>query len=132
MGTNNGSSTGFGNVNVVMHDKDSASVQYAAYILIAYNQLVAIPTDFITPLLVNDVTLFTGVYSIPNAATLNQYMTLDAKNVPNAKFIFQIVQEMLNAACLHFYMMRELCNFHLKLCNIQYQNSVHLCKLKII
>jgi len=91
VGTNNGSSTGFGNVNGVMHDNDGASAQCAADLLIAYNQLnVAVPTDFIAPLMGNGVTLFAGVYSIPSAATLNLDMTLDAKNDPNAKFIFQI------------------------------------------
>ena len=39
VGTNNGSSTAFGNVNGVMHDGDGASAQCAADLLIAYNQL---------------------------------------------------------------------------------------------
>ena len=39
IGTNNGSSTAFGNVNGVMHDGDGASAQCAADLLIAYNQL---------------------------------------------------------------------------------------------
>jgi hypothetical protein len=91
VGTNNGSSTGFGNVNGVMHDNDGVSYQCAADLLIAYNQLnVAIPTFNIAPLMGNDVTLIAGVYAIPSAATLNKNMTLDAKNDPNAKFIFQI------------------------------------------
>lgn len=47
VGTNNGSSTGFGNVNGVMHDQDLSSGQCAADLLIAYNQLnSAIPTFF--------------------------------------------------------------------------------------
>lgn len=91
VGTNNGSSTGFGNVNGVMHDNDGTSAQCAADLLIAYNQLnVAVPTNFIASLMGNGVTLFAGVYSIPSAATLNLNMTLDAKNDPNAKFIFKI------------------------------------------
>ena len=91
VGTNNGSSTNFGNVNGVMHDNDGTTAQCASDLLIAYNQLnSAIPTDFIAPLMGNDVTLFAGVYSVPSAATLNSELTLDAKDDPNAKFIFQI------------------------------------------
>jgi len=91
VGTNNGSSTGFGNVNGVMHDQDGTSAQCAADLLIGYNQLKnAIPTDFIAPLLGNGVTLNAGIYSIASAATLNSTLTLDANNDPNAEFIFQI------------------------------------------
>jgi len=91
VGTNNGSSTAFGNVNGVMHDNDGTSAQCAADLLIAYNQLTAaIPTDFIAPLLGNGATLFAGVYSVPSAATLSSELILDAKNDPNAQFIFQI------------------------------------------
>src|SRR4030067_767276 len=47
VGTNNGSSTAFGNVNGVMHDGDGVSAQCAADLLIAYNQLASTtPTYF--------------------------------------------------------------------------------------
>jgi len=91
IGTNNGSSTAFGNVNGVMHDMDGTSAQCAADLLIAYNQLEsAVPTFFPAPLLGNGVTLEAGVYSIAEAATLNLGLTLDAKGDPNAEFIFKI------------------------------------------
>jgi hypothetical protein len=91
VGTNNGSSTAFGNVNGVMHDGDAASAQCAADLLIAYNQLnSAIPTFFPAPLLGNGTTLNAGIYSISGEATLNLGLTLDAKGDPNALFIFQI------------------------------------------
>lgn len=91
VGTNNGSSTAFGNVNGVMHDNDGASAQCAADLLIAYNQLNStIPTDFPAPLLGNGVTLVAGVYSIASTASLNLDLTLDAKGNSNAVFIFQI------------------------------------------
>lgn len=91
VGTNNGSSTGFGNVNGVMHDGDGTSAQCAADLLIAYNQLnAAIPAFFPAPLLGNGDTLIAGVYSIGAAATLNLNLTLNAQGNPNAKFIFQI------------------------------------------
>ncbi|MEI6754879.1 MAG: ice-binding family protein, partial [Paludibacter sp.] len=91
VGTNNGSSTAFGNVNGVMHDNDGSSAQCAADLLFAYNNLnSAIPTFFPAPLLGNGTTLVPGIYSITGAATLNLGLTLDANNNPNAEFIFQI------------------------------------------
>ncbi len=91
IGTNNGSSTAFGNVDGVMHDQDGASAQCAADLLIAYNQLNSgIPTFFPAPLLGNGATLYPGIYSISGSATLNLGLTLDAQNDPNAVFIFQI------------------------------------------
>src|SRR4051812_9262417 len=71
VGTNSGSSTGFGNVNGSMHDGDAASAQCAADLLIAYNQLnAATATHFPAPLLGNGQTLTAGVYSIGSASTL--------------------------------------------------------------
>jgi len=91
VGTNNGSSTAFGNVNGVMHDMDGTSAQCAADLLIAYNQLnSAIPTFFPAPLLGNGDTLIAGVYSIGEASTLNLDLILDAKGNSNAEFIFKI------------------------------------------
>lgn len=91
VGTNNGSSTAFGNVNGVMHDNDGASAQCAADLLVAYNKLnSAIPTFFPASLLGNGVTLVAGIYSIASTASLNLDLTLDAKGNSNAVFIFQI------------------------------------------
>jgi hypothetical protein len=90
-GTNSGSSTGFGNVNGVMHDNDGASAQCASDLLLAYNQLNAtVPAFFPAPLLGNGTVLFAGVYSISGATTLNLDLTLNAQGNPNAVFIFQI------------------------------------------
>jgi len=91
VGTNNGSSTGFGNVNGVMHDNDGASAQCAADLLIAYNQLSStVPTSFPASLLGNGQTLNAGVYSISSATTLNLELNLDAQGNANAVFVFQI------------------------------------------
>lgn len=91
IGTNNGSSTAFGNVNGNMNDQDLVSAQCAADLLIAYNQLdAAIPTFFPSVLLGNGDTLIEGVYFIAGAATLNLTLTLDALGDPNAVFIFQV------------------------------------------
>lgn len=91
VGTNNGSSTAFGNVNGVMHNGDAASTQAATDLLIAYNQLASTtPTNFPSSSLGNGQTLYAGVHSIDAAATLNLDLTLDAEGDPNAVFIFQI------------------------------------------
>lgn len=91
VGTNNGSSTGFGNVNGVMHDGDPASAQCAADVLIAYNQLNAtIATQFPAALLGNGQSLNAGIYSIGSAATLNLDLILNGQNNANAVFIFKI------------------------------------------
>ena len=91
VGTNNGSSTAFGNVNGVMHDMDLASGQCATDLLTAYNQLNStVPTIFPAPLLGNGQILTPGVYSISAAATLNLDLTLNGMGNPNAVFIFQI------------------------------------------
>lgn len=91
VGTNNSSSTGFGNVNGGMHDQDLVSGQSSADLLIAYNQLnTTIPTFFPSSLLGNGTTLIPGVYSISAAATLNLDLILDGLGDPNSVFIFQI------------------------------------------
>jgi hypothetical protein len=91
VGTNNGASTAFGNVNGSMHDADGASAQCATDLLSAYNQLnSAIPAFFPAPLLGNGATLNAGVYAISGAATLNLDLILDGQGDPDALFIFQI------------------------------------------
>jgi len=91
IGTNNGSNTGFGNVNGGMHEADAITAQASADLLVAYNQLNdATPSFFPAPLLGNGTTLYAGVYSVSGASTLNGNLILDAQNNPNAVFIFQI------------------------------------------
>ncbi|HLP52003.1 MAG TPA: ice-binding family protein [Chitinophagales bacterium] len=91
VGTNNGSSTGFGNVDGRMHDGDLVSAQAAADLLIAYNQLnAAIPTFNQAPQLGNGQILTAGVHAIGGAATLNLNLILDGQNNANAVFIFKI------------------------------------------
>ena len=91
VGTNNGLSTGFGNIDGVMHDNDGTTAQCATDLLLAYNQLdSAIPTFFPAPLLGNGQVLNAGVYFISAATVLNGNLTLDAQNNSNAVFIVQI------------------------------------------
>ena len=91
VGTNNGSSTAFGNVNGVMHDQDGVSAKCAEDLLLAYNTISSTTSTFFpAPLLGNGTTLIPGVYSISGAASLNLGLTLDAKGDANAEFIFKI------------------------------------------
>ena len=91
VGSNSGSSTGFGNVNGVMDNNNGASAAASADLLSAYNQLNStIPNFFPAPLLGNGDTLVPGVYKIAAAATMNGNLILNAQGNPNAVFIFQI------------------------------------------
>lgn len=91
VGTNNGASTNFGNVDGVMLDSNGASAAAAASLTIAYNQLnAAIPNFFPAPLLGNGQTLGAGTYSIGQSATLDNTLTLDGGGNANAVFIFKI------------------------------------------
>ena len=91
VGTNNGSSTAFGNVNGVMHDNDAASALCSTDLLAAYGQLNAlVPTFFPAPLLGNGQSLNAGVYSISGNTSLNLELILNAQGNPNAVFVFQI------------------------------------------
>ncbi len=91
VGTNSGSSTGFGNVNGVMHDNDLVSGQAATDLMAAYAQLnSAIPNFFHAPLLGNGETLVAGVYQVSGVTTLSSELILDAQNNANAVFVFQI------------------------------------------
>ena len=91
VGTNSGSTTGFGNVNGQMHDNDSVSAKAAVDLLIACNQLdSAIATAFPASLLGNGQTLTAGIYSISAATTLNLNLNLNAAGDTNAVFIFKI------------------------------------------
>jgi hypothetical protein len=91
IGTNNGSSTGFGNVDGTMNDVNGVSAQAATDLLSAYNQLnSAIATLFPAPLLGNGQVLTPGVHSIGANATLNLDLTFNALGDPNAVFIIKI------------------------------------------
>lgn len=91
VGSNSGSSTGFGNVNGNMNDQNAASALAATDLLGAYNQLNAnIPNFFPAPLLGNGQILVPGTYSISSSATINLNLILDGQNNANAVFVFQI------------------------------------------
>ncbi len=92
VGTVTGSSTGFGNVDGVMHDMDDSSKKCMADLKTAYDLLVlaTVTTNLTSPSLGNGDTLTPGVYAIPSAATLTLNLFLNAKGNSNAVFIFKI------------------------------------------
>lgn len=91
VGSNSGSSTGFGNVNGVMHNNNLATATAATDLLNAYGQLnSAISTASHAPLLGNGDTLNAGVYAISGDASLNDTLFLNAQENSAAVFIFQI------------------------------------------
>lgn len=99
VGSNSGSSTGFGNVNGVMNNNNAASAACATDLLIAYNQLNAlIPTMFPAPLLGNGQILAAAIYSIQGASTLNDTLRLNANGNANAVFVFMISGTFASAA----------------------------------
>ncbi len=91
VGTNNGSSTDFGNVNGVMHDGGGASAQCSTDLLIAYNEMNATTPNFnVAPLLGNGSTLVPGVYATSAATVLSGDLLLDGQNNANSVFVFLI------------------------------------------
>lgn len=92
VGTNSGSNTNFGNVNGVMHAGDGASIQCAEDLLAAYDFLAAAIPDstIVNPVLGNNSIFKAGTYLLPGATSLDQSITLDAQDNPNAVFIFKM------------------------------------------
>lgn len=92
VGTDNGSSTGFGNVDGVMNDMNAVSAQASTDLMVAYGQLNgATPTvNLLSPLMGGGQTLIAGIYTLPSATSLDLELILDAQGNSNAEFIFQI------------------------------------------
>jgi len=91
VGSNVGGSTGFGNVDGVMHDQDPASAQATLDLNALYLELdAAVTTNSPGALLGSGMTLLAGVHTITGAATLNGQLNLDAQNAADAIFIIQI------------------------------------------
>jgi gliding motility-associated-like protein/uncharacterized repeat protein (TIGR01451 family) len=91
VGSNVGGSTGFGNVDGVMHDQDPASAQATLDLNALYSELdAAVTTNLPGVTLGSGMTLLAGVHTIPGAATLENQLNLDAQNVADAIFIIQI------------------------------------------
>jgi len=94
IGTNIGSSTGFGNIDGQIHDGNGVSAICSDDLLNLHADLISRTVTFypVSPLIGNGETLVAGVYQYPllTAATLDQQLILDAQNDPNALFIIRI------------------------------------------
>jgi hypothetical protein len=91
VGSNSGSSTGFGNVNGNMLNNNGATGAASTDLLAAYNLLNGyVATMFPSSLLGNGQTLNAAIYSISGNTTLSQTLTLDGQNNSGAVFIFKI------------------------------------------
>ena len=98
VGSNNGSSTGFGNVNGNMYNNNPATAQAASDLLIAYNQLNAtIPLFFPSTTMGNGDTLNASIYETAGATTLTGDLYLDGQGSSVGVFIIRI-QGPLSAA----------------------------------
>ncbi len=92
VGSNNGGLSNFGNVNGVMHDKDAATGQAKADLLVVCDSINASITKFnIAVQLGNGQILIPGVYAIGAPANLDLVLTLDGQGDPNAVFIIKIL-----------------------------------------
>ncbi len=91
VGTNTGAISSFGNINGVMHFPGVATALAAIDLQNVYSQLnSAVPTAFPGASLGDGATLPAGVFSIPEAAVINNILILDGKGNENAVFIFQV------------------------------------------
>jgi len=94
VGTNIGSTTGFGNIDGGVHDEDGVSGTCASDLLILHGDLSTrtVTHSPASPLMGNGQTLVAGVYQFPllSAVTLSQQLILDAQNNANALFIIKI------------------------------------------
>ena len=91
VGSNQGAITGFDNLNGIVFHEDAVTQQCSTDLVSVYNQLNStVATIFPAPVLGNGQVLNAGIYSIPQAASLNLGLTLDAQGDPNAVFIFHI------------------------------------------
>ncbi len=115
VGTNVGSSTGFGNVNGGMHDQDTASANAATDLLVAYGQIDTVtPNFFIASPFGNGDTLISGTYELGAASQLSGNLYLDAEGDSNAYFIIRIMGQMTSAsgAKVHLVNGAQACNVY--------------------
>jgi hypothetical protein len=91
VGSNVGAISGFAGLNGMVDSDNAVTVQCAADLLIAYDQLNSSVATFSPGVLLgNGQILDSGVYAIGAATSLNSVLTLDAQGNPNAVFIIKI------------------------------------------
>ena len=117
VGTNSGGTTGFGNVNGVMHSGNGATASASNNLLTAYSTLNnTVPTTTHAPLLGNGEILTAGVYDISGVTVLSNVLTLNAQGNPNAVFIFKITAAFSSTAASQVLLINGAlaCNVHWK------------------
>jgi hypothetical protein len=91
VGTDNGTNSGFGNINGQLYEANYITGEGSTDLLSAYQELNdAVPTSSPSSYLGNGQTLMSGVYAISSSATLNGELTFDANGDTNTVFIIQI------------------------------------------
>jgi len=91
VGTHNGAISNFGNVDGVLHDTNSTSADAANSLTITCIEIHETTSDFFPgPELGNGQILQAGTYFIGESTLLNNILTLDGEENPEAVFIFQI------------------------------------------
>jgi hypothetical protein len=91
VGNTVGAISNFSNTNGVFNNGDAVSFLASSDLLNAYNQLNAtVATFYPSPILGYGQKYNAGVYSIPQAATLDDCIILDGQGNSNAVFIFKI------------------------------------------
>src|ERR1700722_6013307 len=91
VGSNVGAISGFAGLNGMIDSNNAVTVQCAADLLVAYNQLNSSVATFSPGVLLgNGQVLDSGVYAIGAATSLNGVLTLDAQGNANAVFIIKI------------------------------------------
>ncbi len=91
VGTNVGSSTGFGNINGEFYDANDSTVAAVAPVNAAYISLGLQPTTNAMPVLIgNGETFVPGVYESLALTVLSGDLFLDGLNNPNACFVIKV------------------------------------------
>ncbi len=95
-----GPSSGFGNINGVMHDADGVSASAATDLNLAYLNVNVQGPATAHGLVFGSETLFAGIYStaVGVPASLGGILTLDGQGDPNAYFLFQVGFDFSSAA----------------------------------
>jgi hypothetical protein len=91
LATNNGSSSGFGNIDGIWCDQSNASGICATDLLTLYGNLnTATSTGVLVSPIGNGATITPGVYDASGASVLAGTLTLDGQNLTNPVFIIRV------------------------------------------
>jgi hypothetical protein len=99
IGTDDGTITGFDDVNFVQHIQNAETAQCKLDLQAVYDEIADIvPTDIITAASLNNGTITPGIYEINEAVSLTGHLTLNAQGDSDALFIFKVTGAIGTAA----------------------------------